>query len=94
MLEWPHQPRWAIAVKRSLSPSLGKGFHQARADLAPAHSFVVIPGDAAYPLANGVEVLGLAALAERLRQEPMGAAGVEGAGGDPKGQSGVDPKGQ
>ena len=57
---------WAIEVKRSLSPRLGRGCHQARADLPPEQTFVVIPGDGGYPLADGVEVLGLAQLAERI----------------------------
>ena len=55
-----------IEVKRSLSPRLGRGCHQARADLPPEQTFVVIPGDGGYPLADGVEVLGLAQLAERI----------------------------
>ncbi|MFM7238840.1 MAG: ATP-binding protein [Cyanobium sp.] len=67
VLEWPNQRRWAIEVKRSLNPSLGKGFHQARADLQPERCFVVTPSTASYPLAAGVEVVGLAELAERLR---------------------------
>ena len=53
-------------MKRSLSPRLGRGCHQARADLPPEQTFVVIPGDGGYPLADGVEVLGLAQLAERI----------------------------
>lgn len=69
VLEWPNQRRWAIEVKRSLSPRLGKGFHQARADLQPERCYVVTPAAAGYPLADGVEVVGLAELAERLRTE-------------------------
>ena len=38
----------------------------ARVDLQPEQTFVVIPGDGGYPLADGVEVLGLAQLAERI----------------------------
>ncbi|MEB3167313.1 MAG: ATP-binding protein [Synechococcaceae cyanobacterium] len=68
LLEWPDQRLWAIEVKRSLSPRLGRGFHQARADLQPEQAFVVIPGDGGYPLADGVEVLGLAQLAERIQR--------------------------
>jgi predicted AAA+ superfamily ATPase len=66
LLEWPDQRLWAIEVKRSLNPRLGRGFHQARADLQPEQTFVVIPGEGGYPLADGVEVLGLAQLAERM----------------------------
>jgi hypothetical protein len=75
VLEWPGQQRWAIEVKRSLNPSLGKGFHQARADLQPECTFVVIPVEQGFPLADGVEAVGLAELAARLRErfEPMGS---------------------
>ena len=68
VLEWSLQRRWAIEVKRSLSPRLGKGFHQARADLQPERTFVVTPSATGYPLADGVEVMGLAELAAVLRQ--------------------------
>jgi predicted AAA+ superfamily ATPase len=68
VLEWSPQRRWAIEVKRSLSPRLGKGFHQARADLQPERTFVVTPSATGYPLADGVEVMGLAELAAVLGQ--------------------------
>ena len=68
VLEWSPQRRWAIEVKRSLSPRLGKGFHQARADLQPERTFVVTTSATGYPLADGVEVMGLAELAAVLRQ--------------------------
>jgi predicted AAA+ superfamily ATPase len=68
VLEWSPQRRWAIEVKRSLSPRLGKGFHQARADLQPERTFVLTPSATGYPLADGVEVMGLAELAAVLRQ--------------------------
>jgi len=68
VLAWSHQRRWAIEIKRSLSPRLGKGFHQARADLQPERSFVVTPAVTGYPLADGVDVVGLAELAAVLRE--------------------------
>jgi len=67
VLEWSPQRRWAIEIKRSLSPRLGKGLHQARADLQPERTFVVTPAVMGYPLADGVEVVGLAELAAVLR---------------------------
>lgn len=57
---------WAIEIKRSLSPVLGKGFHIARADLAPARSFVVHAGTDRYPLGEGIEAIGVAAMASLL----------------------------
>jgi predicted AAA+ superfamily ATPase len=72
VLEWTPQRRWAIEIKRSLSPRLGKGFHQARADLQPERTFVVTPAVTGYPLADGVEVVGLA---EMVVPSPAQAAG-------------------
>ena len=64
-----HQPdgeRWAIEVKRSLTPTLSRGFHQARADLNPHHSFVVVPREGRFPLAPVVDAAGLAELATEV----------------------------
>lgn len=66
VIDHPGGERWAIEVKRSLTPALTRGFHQARADLHPHHCFVVIPREGRYPLAPGVEAVGLAELAAHL----------------------------
>jgi len=60
------QERWAIEIKRGLSPSIGKGFHQAREDIRPANSFVVYSGTERFPLAPGIEAIGLREIAEAL----------------------------
>jgi predicted AAA+ superfamily ATPase len=69
VLEWPDQRRWAIEVKRSLSPRLGIGFHQARGDLRPERTFVVIPAELGHPLGDGVEAVGVAELAGLLWEQ-------------------------
>ena len=66
VLDHPGGQRWAIEVKRGLAPKLGKGFHQARLDLAPDRTFVVIPAEERYPLGDGIEVIGVRELAELL----------------------------
>ncbi|MBI2307269.1 MAG: ATP-binding protein [Rhodocyclales bacterium] len=66
LLVWPDDRRWAIEIKRSLSPKLERGFHAACADLAPERKFVVYPGSERYPLAEDIEALPLTALAEML----------------------------
>jgi uncharacterized protein len=67
VLELPGRARpWAIEVKRTLAPSLGKGFHAARADIAPERSFVVHAGAERYPLAEGVDAVGVSELAREL----------------------------
>lgn len=45
----PNGERRAIEVKRSLTPALSRGFHQACADLNPRHCFVVIPRERYFP---------------------------------------------
>lgn len=59
VLQWPDGTGWAVEIKRSLAPKLERGFHSALTDLTPECSFVVYPGQERYPLAPGVEALGL-----------------------------------
>lgn len=59
---------WAIEIKRGLSASLGKGFHQAREDVKADRSFVVYSGEERFPLAEGVEAIGLRQLASLLSE--------------------------
>jgi len=68
VLDLPGGSRWAIEIKRSSAPRLNKGFHQARADLEPERCFVVYAGHERYPLAAGVEAIGVAELATALLQ--------------------------
>lgn len=66
VIDHPGGERWAIEVKRSLTPTLSRGFHQARVDLDPRHSFVVIPREGRFPLAPGVDAVGLVELAAQV----------------------------
>jgi predicted AAA+ superfamily ATPase len=71
LLALPHGQTWAIEVKRSLSPKLEKSLHIACDhiacdDLKPRRRLLVYPGAEPFPLAHGVEVVGLANLAEEL----------------------------
>ena len=69
ILERPQGDLWAIEIKRGLAPRLEKGFHQGRADLNPSRSFVVYPGTERYPLASGVEAIGLPEMLRLLQGE-------------------------
>lgn len=62
LLVLPGGEVWAVEIKRSLSPKPGRGFHSARADVAPARSFVVYPGVDSYPIEAGVEAISLRGL--------------------------------
>jgi len=69
LLEFPDGRLWAVEVKRSLSPSPGKGFHHARRDLKPERAFIVYPGEERYPKGEGVEVGGVESLMGELERE-------------------------
>lgn len=66
VLTWPGGETWAIEIKRTLAPTVQRGLHIALADIAPARAFIVYAGDERYPLAPGVEAIGLAELCTEL----------------------------
>jgi len=59
ILEGPEQKIWAIEVKRSLAPTLSKGFYYACVDIKATRRFVIYSGDDSFPLSDGVEVVSL-----------------------------------
>jgi hypothetical protein len=68
VLSWGDGREWAIEVKRSLAPKVGRGFRSALEDLRPDRSFVVYAGEERFPLGPGVEAIGLAALCAELAE--------------------------
>lgn len=53
------QQRLAIEIKRSLTPSVSKGFHLACDDIQATHRYVVYPGKEGYAGVNGIQVISL-----------------------------------
>jgi predicted AAA+ superfamily ATPase len=71
VLELPRQRRWAIEIKRSLSPDLSKGFYLGCADIKATHRRVVYPGNEVFPLDENTLVTPLAEILKELRaKEP------------------------
>lgn len=68
VLTIPGKGPWAIEIKRSLTPTLERGFHHACEDVQPDAGFVVYPGAERFPMAGGVEAISLVELCDRLRQ--------------------------
>ncbi len=66
ILELPDGALWAIEIKRGLAPKLERGFYHAKADLNLARSFVVYSGTDRYPLAEDVEAISVAEMAQML----------------------------
>lgn len=59
VLESPNNKVWAIEIKRSLSPTLSKGFYSACDDIGATGKFVIYAGTERYPMANDTEAIGL-----------------------------------
>jgi predicted AAA+ superfamily ATPase len=57
---------WAIEIKRSTTPVVSRGFHQACTDLKAARKIVAYPGDESFPLKDGIEVLPIRELMKDL----------------------------
>ena len=68
LLELPNQEKWAIEIKRGLSPTLQKGFYIACEDIKPDRKIVVYSGDATYPMSQDIEIMSLFNLAKELRE--------------------------
>jgi predicted AAA+ superfamily ATPase len=68
VLELPGNRLWAVEIKRSLAPKVEKGLRVALADLGLDKAFLVYPGEERYPKGDGIEAIGLRALADALSQ--------------------------
>ena len=66
LLLLPNRELWAIEVKRSATPRIGKGFALAAEDVQATERFVVHSGDDSFPLNANTFAIPLAALMERL----------------------------
>ena len=59
VLELPRGEVWAVEIKSAQSPALRRGFHNARRDIQPDRCFVAYSGSERYPIADGIEAIGL-----------------------------------
>ncbi len=59
VLETPAGETWAVEVKRSSAPKLQKGFYGACEDIRADRKFVVYAGTERFPMADGVEAIGV-----------------------------------
>jgi predicted AAA+ superfamily ATPase len=66
LLTLPSDRLWAIEIKRSLSPAVERGFHNASEDLQPERRFVVYPGRERYPLGQNLDAISLQELSNLL----------------------------
>lgn len=71
VIDMPGDGLWAIEIKKSLNTKPRKGFYTACEDLKPTQRFLVHngPDGESYPVGDGVQAIGLGALAKRLQQK-------------------------
>ena len=67
VIEQGLRQRIAIEIKRSLAPSVSKGFHLGCGDIKAKHRYIVYPGAEKYPISNGVIVMPLVDMMTELR---------------------------
>jgi uncharacterized protein len=68
VIEQGLRQRIAIEIKRSLAPSVSKGFHLGCEDIDATHRFIVYPGAEPYPVSNRVIVMPLLDMMTGLRE--------------------------
>ena len=68
VLELSAQERYAIEIKRSLAPTVSKGFHLGCEDIQATKRFIVYPGKERFPSSNGVQVLPLIEMMGEVRR--------------------------
>jgi len=68
VLELNPRERWAVEIKRSLTPTVSRGFHQGAADLGATRKWVIYPGPTPFPLAQDVTCLPLPDATHHLRE--------------------------
>lgn len=68
VLEGPRRQVLAIEVKRSLAPTLSRGFHLGFADVQATRGFCVMPAGSAFPMAPKVEAMPLLEFLSTVRE--------------------------
>ncbi len=67
VLEFPGLTEtWVVEIKRGLSAKPTKGFYNALEDIRPEKTFIVYAGDERYPVAEGIEAIGLLEMMQLL----------------------------
>lgn len=68
VIEVGNKKRVAIEIKRSLSPSVSKGFQYGCEDVKATHKYFVYPGKERFSLTNDVEVVSLIEMMRELKK--------------------------
>nr|WP_246859041.1 DUF4143 domain-containing protein [Chitinophaga sp. XS-30] len=67
VIEHSPKKKYAIEIKRSLVPTLSKGFHSGCEDVGATERFIVYPGNDSFPAAHNVTVLPISDMMKKLK---------------------------
>lgn len=67
VVEKNNKKKYAIEIKRSLSPSVSKGFHQGCEDIGASHRFVVYPGNEQYAIGKQIVAIPILEMMNELK---------------------------
>ena len=67
VVEQNTQSKYAIEVKRSMAPTVSKGFHLGCEDIGATKRFVVYPGTERFPVAKDITAISIADMIEELQ---------------------------
>lgn len=68
VIEYSNKKKYAIEIKRSLSPSVSKGFHLGYEDVGATNRFIVYPGKERFPVTKEVTAIPLLDMTNELRE--------------------------
>lgn len=69
ILEFSANEKWAVEIKRSSSPSIGKGFHIACDDVKPHRRFVIYNGSDSFSLGENIIAISLDGFMEEILKQ-------------------------
>lgn len=67
IIEQNSKKKYAIEIKRSLSPTVSKGFHFGYQDVGATHRFIVYPGKERFPVTKEVTAIPLIDMMDEIR---------------------------
>ena len=66
MIKMPSAEVWAVEIKYGVAPKLGKHFSRSCDDIGATHKYVVYGGSDQFGVKNGVTVISLKRLMEKI----------------------------
>jgi uncharacterized protein len=69
VIEGRRRRRYAVEIKRSSAPSVGRGFRYGIEDLSPRGSIIIYPGEETIPLGKGIAAMGLHDALDWIREK-------------------------